>query len=225
VAYFIVLQSRFQQTPTDILSNNKLPCLTLPFIKQSTNPSNSTLLVTTYSAHNKFTGPCVTVVSLVMCCYKLLKDHNEETGIQNQKHNELERECDLVWWSTNITLFLMRNWGNHKNSDFDSDYNSGVPAYELGVLTNFSRITTECIDISIHTVPVGKFSRLCDCCCNLDTSPSFHSWTITGESLRGRTKTFKWLRVHLQHAINICTMIMTTTFSIYWRIKRTLKHI
>jgi len=96
VAYFIVLQPRFQQTPTDIWSNNKLSCRTLPFMKQGTNQSISTLLVTTYSLHIKSTESGVTLVSLIICCYKLLKDQNEKSGIQNQKHNELERECDLV---------------------------------------------------------------------------------------------------------------------------------
>lgn len=96
MAYFIVLQPRFQQTPTDIWSNNKLSCRTLPFMKQGTNQSISTLLVTTYSLHIKSTESGVTLVSLIICCYKLLKDQNEKSGIQNQKHNELERECDLV---------------------------------------------------------------------------------------------------------------------------------
>jgi hypothetical protein len=86
----------FPTDTTDTRSNNKLLCRTLLFITQGTNPSISTLLVTTYSAHIKFTESGVTVVTLVICCYKLLKNQNEETGMQNQEHNELERECDLV---------------------------------------------------------------------------------------------------------------------------------
>jgi len=79
-------------------SNNKLLYRNLPFITQGTNPSISTLLVTTYNVHIKFTESGVTVVSLVICCYKLPK---------NQKRRNWYTKSETQWTGKEVWSSLM----------------------------------------------------------------------------------------------------------------------